>query len=70
MPRRNERGAAHLRNKWQKVVGDTLWVLANPAGLVRSNGIKVAQEDNVPLGVGLGEVAKDLLDKVLRFRAQ
>ena len=57
--------SAYLCDVGHEVVGDTLGVLADGAGLVRADGVEVAQKDNVPLLVGDVQVAQDLLNEEL-----
>ena len=52
-------GLSHVRNE---VVGNACRIFADKAGLVRANGIEVAEQDNVPCGICGMHVGEDLLD--------
>ena len=51
----------HLGNIRNQVVGDPLWILADQAALMGSDGIKVAQKDHIPLIIRGMQVSEDLL---------
>ena len=51
----------HLRHVGHEVVGDALGILADESRRVRADGVEVAEQHDVPLGVGRVEVGEDLL---------
>ena len=55
----------NLRDIGHQVVGDALGVLADQARRMGADGVEVAEQHNVPLGVGGVNVHKDLLNHPL-----
>ena len=56
---------SNLRDEGHQVVRDARRVLTDTAGLVRTNGVEVTQQSNVPLGIGRSQVNEHVLDVLL-----
>ena len=55
----------HLGDIGHEVIGDAVGVLADEAGLVRTNGVEVAQQGHVQAGVCLAHILQDALGEHL-----
>ena len=55
----------HLGDVGHEVIGDAVGVLADEAGLVRTNGVEVAQQGHVQAGVCLAHILQDALGEHL-----
>ncbi|MCY1546973.1 hypothetical protein D9M68_830040 [compost metagenome] len=56
----------HLANVRQEVIGDSVGVFTNQPTFMGTHGIEVPQQCNAPAGVGVCEIAQQLLDHQLR----
>ena len=54
-----------LCDVWHEVVGDAVGVFSHEAAGVGSDGVEIAKEDDVPLGVGFLDVHHDLFEHAL-----
>ena len=56
---------SNLRDKGHQVVRDARRVLTDTTGLVRTNGVEVTQQSNIPLGVGSSQINQHVLNVLL-----
>ena len=55
----------HLGDVGHQVIGNAPGVLTDAAGCVGTDGIKIPQQSNAPLAVGMGHAGEDLFRHVL-----